>query len=190
MVSSQSNSAPHFVRSQPSGQYACDSTCLQWKSSQICSHSVAVAALNGDLEAFVKWYVDTHQQPNFTTLAANGLPAGRGRKGGIPKRSRSRSSSSCKRDISVPRPAVAYRDASSHLSGGGSVSSLLRSHLPGGGSVSSLPQSHLPGGGSVSSLPQSHLPGEGSVSSLPQSYLLGQGGSTGSLPQSHSASLD
>jgi len=68
IVSSRSNVAPYFVCAQSSGQYTCDSTCLQWKSSQICSHSVAVAAIDGDLEAFVKWYVDTHQLPNFTTL--------------------------------------------------------------------------------------------------------------------------
>ena len=46
----------------------------QWNSSQTCSLSVAVAAINGDLEAFVKWYVDTHQLPKFTTLATLSCP--------------------------------------------------------------------------------------------------------------------
>ena len=48
----------------------------QWNSSQTCSLSVAVAAINGDLEAFVKWYVDTHQLPKFTTLATLSCPQG------------------------------------------------------------------------------------------------------------------
>ena len=192
MVSSRSNAAPHFVCAQSSGQYTCDSTCLQWKSSQICSHSVAVAAINGDLEAFVKWYVGTHQLPNFTTLATHGLPAGRGRKGGIPRRPRSRKSSSSKRDISVARPAVAYRDAGSHLTGGVSVSSQHQSHTNASGS-------HLTGGVSVSSQPQSHTNASGphltegvSVSSQPQSHTnasgphLTGGVSVSSQPQSHS----
>ena len=56
MVSSRSNSPHHFFRTQSSGQYVCYSTFLQWKSSQIWSHSVAVEALSGDLEAFIVLY--------------------------------------------------------------------------------------------------------------------------------------
>jgi len=96
------------VHCLPSGQYLCDRTCLQWKSSSLCSHTVAVAGLNGDLELFVAWYVGTKQGTNLTALAVHGLPSGRGRKGGVPPRPRSKSNVS--RDVTtttVLRPAVA-----------------------------------------------------------------------------------
>ena len=85
MVSSHSSNTPHFVRTLSSGQYVCDSNCLQWKSAQICSHIIAVAEKNSELHSFLEWYNTTRQQPNITTLAVQGLPAGRGRKGGVPK---------------------------------------------------------------------------------------------------------
>lgn len=88
MVSSKSSITPHFVRYLSSGQYACDNSCMQWKSSQLCSHVVAVAELNAELDPFLQWYKSSNQQPNITSLAMNNLPAGRGRKGGIPKRKR------------------------------------------------------------------------------------------------------
>ena len=86
---------PHYVHCLPSGQYLCDHTCLQWKSSSLCSHTVAVAGLNGDLESFVAWYVGTKQGTNLTALA-------------VPPRPRSKSNVS--RDVTtttVLRPAVA-----------------------------------------------------------------------------------
>jgi hypothetical protein len=58
----------------------------------ICSgnlrNSVPVAELNGDLDSFLQWYKSSNQQPSITSLAMNNLPAGRGRKGGVPKRNR------------------------------------------------------------------------------------------------------
>ena len=111
MVSSRSSSTPHFVRPLSSGQYVCDSNCLQWKSAQICSHIIAVAEKNSELHSFLEWYNTTKQQPNITTLAVHGLPAGRGRKGGIPKRQRSKSVNA--QDTVVPRPATCKRISSS-----------------------------------------------------------------------------
>ena len=106
MVSSQSSNIPHFVRALSSGQYVCDNNCLQWKSSQICAHSIAVSETNGDLRSFLDWYIVTNQQPNFTSLAIHGLPAGRGRKGGIPKRQRSKTPHT---DVTVLHPATCNR---------------------------------------------------------------------------------
>jgi len=66
------------------------------------------SGLNGDLESFLAWYVSTNQGTNLTALASHGLPSGRGRKGGIPVRSRSNRYNS--RDLTsthVLRPAVA-----------------------------------------------------------------------------------
>ena len=89
MVASKSSKVPHFVCAGSNGKYTCDNNCLQWKSSGICSHIISVAEKNCELSAFLQWYNGTNQEPNITTLAMSGLPAGRGRKGGVPKRKRS-----------------------------------------------------------------------------------------------------
>ena len=60
MVTSRSSSVPHFVQWLPIGQYVCDSRCLQWKSCALCSHTVAVAGLNGDLHGVVHHVVCQH----------------------------------------------------------------------------------------------------------------------------------
>lgn len=103
MVSSKSSITPHFVRCLSSGQYVCDNNCLQWKSSQICAHVVAVAELNGELNPFLQWYKSSNQQPNITALAMNKLPAGRGCKGGVPKRKRTQTVSP---EVFVQRPGT------------------------------------------------------------------------------------
>ena len=103
MVTSRSGGTPHFVRVVSPGQYVSDKYCLQWCSSQICSHTLVTAEVNRELELFLKWYfVASAQEPNITWLAHVGLPAGRGRKGGVPKRKRSRTPSVAP----VPRPAT------------------------------------------------------------------------------------
>ena len=106
MVSSRSNNSPHYVRALTSGQYVCDSSCLQWKSSQICAHTVAVSESNSDLQSFLDWYIASKQQPNYTSLATHGLPAGRGRKGGVPKRQRSKAQP--RTQVTVRRPATCF----------------------------------------------------------------------------------
>ena len=106
MVASQSSNVPHFVCSSSDGQYYCDNGCLQWKSSKICSHTVAVAEKNGDLHAFLQWYICTNQEPNITSVAMSGLPSGRGRKGGVPKRKRNTASQKTQPEVVVHRPAT------------------------------------------------------------------------------------
>ena len=87
MVLSYSSSIPHMVTKASNGQYKCDSSCLSWTSSEICSHTLAVSCHNGDLIAFLQWYNSLSKQPSITTLSMSGLPSGRGRKGSVPKRS-------------------------------------------------------------------------------------------------------
>ncbi len=55
---------PHLVRQGSNGQYQCDDKCINWTTSGICSHSIAVAELNHDLDKFLRWY---------NTAAAEGL---------------------------------------------------------------------------------------------------------------------
>ena len=89
MVISYSSSMPHLVLRGSNGQYRCDDKCIAWTSSGICSHSIAVAEVNHDLHTFLQWYNMSETEPNISSLAMAGLPSGRGRKGGVPRRKRS-----------------------------------------------------------------------------------------------------
>ena len=97
MVLSYSTPIPHLVQCGTNGQYKCDEKCINWSSSGICSHSIAVAEVNNDLHAFLDWYNKSAVEPNITSLAMTSLPAGRGRKGGIPRQKRR----SAQRDIAI-----------------------------------------------------------------------------------------
>jgi hypothetical protein len=88
MVKSSSGQRPHMVTKKKTGQYCCDGTCPNWKSLGICSHSVAAAEDNCDLQSFVTWFAKAKKVPNITQLVTSQMPAGRGRKGGIPPRKR------------------------------------------------------------------------------------------------------
>ena len=121
MVASKSSNAPHLVRSTADGQYSCDHGCLPWKSSKICAHTVAVAEKNGELLTFLQWYIRTNQEPNITSLAMSGLPSGRGRKGGVPKRKRSVADGKRQPEVVVHRRATQSSAAQQH---GESVHSL------------------------------------------------------------------
>lgn len=107
MVTSRSGSLPHFVQVVSPGHYICDKNCLQWTSSQICSHTLVAAETNGELKLFLQWYTNNDPQPNITQLAMAGLPKGRGRKGGIPKRKRLRTA------VATPTVVVS-RSATQH----------------------------------------------------------------------------
>ena len=85
MLLSQSQATPQHVQTKSNGQYFCDSACLQWASSQICSHTIAAAESNGELAFFLQWYTKCAESPNISTLAMSGLPHGHGKKGGKPK---------------------------------------------------------------------------------------------------------
>ena len=82
LVKSNSRPRPHHVTLKKSGQYCCDSECPNWQSLCICSHSVATAEKEGDLEPFVEWYKKSKKVPNLTKLITAKMPKGRGRKGG------------------------------------------------------------------------------------------------------------
>ena len=88
MVKSSSGQRPHMVTKKKTGQYSFDSTRPNWKSLGICSHSVAAAEDNCDLQSFLTWFVKAKKILNITWLATSQMPAGRGRKGGIPPRKR------------------------------------------------------------------------------------------------------
>ena len=103
MVLSYSSPVPHLVSKNSGGQYKCDKNSLNWVSSGMCSHSLAVAQLNGDIITFLQWYNASAQQPNITSVAMTGLPPGRGRKGGKPKKVRNHHEKRMP-ELTIPRP--------------------------------------------------------------------------------------
>ena len=103
MVLSTSSQMPHLVKKEFGGRYICDSRCLNWSSSGVCSHSLAVAEMDNNLSDFLSWYNSSNAQPNITSLAMTGLPSGRGRKGGVPHRTKSHNPA-VSPEVSVPRP--------------------------------------------------------------------------------------
>ena len=130
MVTSRSGSFPHFVQVVAPGHYICDKNCLQWTSSQICSHTLAAAETNGELQLFLRWYTSSDVQPNVTQLAMATLPKGRGRKGGIPKRKRLRIPAATPAVI-VPRSATQHTPTSSLGGNPSSVSAISDAGLVG-----------------------------------------------------------
>lgn len=85
MVKSQTGSSPHLVLTKASVeglQYKCDDKCPHYKSVSICSHTIAAAEANGDLQNFLEWFGHHGRQvPNLTKLSTHGMPSGAGKKG-------------------------------------------------------------------------------------------------------------
>ena len=81
MVLSYSRKAPHMVTPKKNGDFSCDPSSPNWKSLGICSHSVAVAETNGQLQPFL--LSKKKKTPNVTSLFTTNMPKGRGQKGGV-----------------------------------------------------------------------------------------------------------
>ena len=64
------------------GGFSCDSSCPNWKSLSFCSHTVAVAEVNGKLQQFVAFLQKKAKAPSVTKLVTFSMPRSRGRKGG------------------------------------------------------------------------------------------------------------
>ena len=93
MVASRSGKRPHLVVPGKGGQYKCDEDCLNFKSLNICSHTVAVAHFNGKMAEFLAWFEKAKKKPNITNISVHGMPTGRGRKGSqAPRKRQSRES--------------------------------------------------------------------------------------------------
>ena len=90
MVESKSGKRPHLVTPGKGGKFACDNSCPNYKCFGLCSHTVAVAEVNGMLSAYIEYYKKQKKIPNLSALAKTGMPTGRGRKGTEPPRKRRR----------------------------------------------------------------------------------------------------
>ena len=81
MVASKSGKRPHLVKSGKGGRVSCDSDCPNWRSLNICSHTVAVAETNNCLPQYIDFYRKSKHLPSITQLVLTGLPTGIGKKG-------------------------------------------------------------------------------------------------------------
>ena len=82
MVLSYSGKPPHMVTPPQNVDFSCDASCPNWKPLGICSHSVAVAEMNGKLQKFLS--AKKKKVPSVTNLLTTSMPKGRGRKGEVP----------------------------------------------------------------------------------------------------------
>ena len=91
-VKSSSCAAPHLVRKDAKKRsYSSDGNCPMFKGFSICSHVVATAEVNDELQAFVNGIKGTCTL-NLSSIADYGMPSGSGRKVGANKRKRIRTS--------------------------------------------------------------------------------------------------
>ena len=91
LVRSYSSPQPHLVTRNPRKKhmFCCDKNCQMFKCFSVCSHVIATAHINGQLESYLT-EINTTIQPNLTSIANQGMPSGAGRKGCIPKQKRYR----------------------------------------------------------------------------------------------------
>lgn len=104
LVKSSSSTRPHFVERTGVGRYKCDKDCLMFKSTNgLCSHSLLLATLSGEMDTFVQSHSKTKNPINYTELARHGLPVG-GKKPG------SKRKASAKKTTAKIRKALADTD--------------------------------------------------------------------------------
>ena len=101
MVASSSSSVPHMVTSgkKSNFNFVCDKNCPRYGAYGFCSHTIAVAEVNGCLDKFIEQLKKSKHKANLSLLAYHGLPAGAGEKGGKPKPKRRRLSAQDKSDL-------------------------------------------------------------------------------------------
>ena len=80
VVKSNSGQRPHYVKPMKKGGFSCDEQCIGYKSSRICSHTVAAALKAYDISSYVRWFKGLKVTPNFTNLAEHGRPQSAGKK--------------------------------------------------------------------------------------------------------------
>ena len=92
-VKSTSSSNPHTVKKLASGLFACDKECLGYKTRNLCSHVIAVAFHENQLQEFLSKFkvVKKKRSPNLTALTTFGVNASAGKKRPVASRSRRKS---------------------------------------------------------------------------------------------------
>ena len=77
--------SPYVVKTKNSKRYGvyyeCDGKCISYAAYSLCSHTIAVAELEGNAETFINWYkLNKQGSANISTLSQMDLPSGRGTK--------------------------------------------------------------------------------------------------------------
>ena len=114
MVMSHSGKCPHLVTSSKKGKYTCDNDCPNFKSMGICSHTVAVAHVNGSLKEFCTLYRKSKHAPSMSKLLLSGVPSGVGNKGNRVSKKRKRELESFRVPLSVGSSAAEAQPGPSH----------------------------------------------------------------------------
>ena len=154
-VQSTSKNSFHLVTSASGGRFSCD--CANYRSLNICSHSVAVAEVNKKLGHFVEWYRKTNKLASLSQLATADLPKGRGHKGGQPPRKKQKkapistrvdmiqASSSRSSSLPVPTPTITSQSSPNPIASSfGAPSSLPPFHTSYPSTSVSITDSNLP----------------------------------------------
>ena len=92
MVASASTSHPHMVicGKKNDNVFSCDKHCPRYSAYGFCSHTFAVAEVNGCIEKFIEQINKKKRKANLSSLIYHGLPDGAGEKGGKAKPKRRR----------------------------------------------------------------------------------------------------
>ena len=81
---------PYVIIKYANGKVECQD-CQGYSASFLCAHAVAASLKRGTLEAYLKWLVANKRKTgglNYSKAITFGMPAGRGRKGERPPKSR------------------------------------------------------------------------------------------------------
>lgn len=101
LVESKSGQRPHFVQKKTANKYCCDSDCPMWRCSKLCSHTVACAFQDDNLQQFIS---HTTGQPSFYALAKSGTTE---KAGGKPTRKRKASTKATTQALSRLQEEIA-----------------------------------------------------------------------------------
>ena len=88
LVVSKSGQRPHFVQKKTAGKFCCDSDCPMWRCSKLCSHTIACAFQDGNLQEFIS---HTTGQLSFYALAKSGTSDKAGKKPGKKRKASTKS---------------------------------------------------------------------------------------------------
>ena len=86
LVRSQSSQTPHRVKAVANSGYLCDNNCLGFKARKLCAHTIAVAARNKNVPAYLKWYRNQEKKDNLTALTTFAVNKNAGAKKSVRKR--------------------------------------------------------------------------------------------------------
>ena len=80
-VKSTSSSNPHTVKKSSLGKYACGKDCIGYRTRKICSHVVAVAYNNNQLQECLQYFKDEtgKQRTNLTAITTFGVNTNAGK---------------------------------------------------------------------------------------------------------------